>query len=98
MVVLPRPPDFLTTVVEVEDVLWLLAALAVRGDEDVAWAGRGGGAIVPSLAVFSLDAVRVILWLAAPADLTMPCTEAKMALLAVLSGEAGFRGEVGRAM
>ncbi len=63
-------------------------------------------AFAAAVAVFSLEAVRRRLAVAVPAPRlacsTIPCSEAEMALVAalaaVLSGEAGLSGELGRAM
>lgn len=61
---------------------------------------------VDDFSIFSFEAVRARRAVAAPvprfACSTMPCREAEIAEVAAeaadLSGEAGFRGEVGRAM
>lgn len=76
--------------------------MARWGDE---WAaGRGGGSIWPRVvAGFSFDAVRVSFAVVLRfACSIMPCIEAEMAevaaVAAVLNGDAGLRGDVGRAI
>jgi hypothetical protein len=102
-----------TTVVPLDTVeisvlaLCVLVWLKVRcGLEGALGAGRGGGSICPRVdvvVVFSFEAVRLSLD-AAPrfACSSMPCIDAEMAdvaaVAAVLSGEAGLRGDVGRAI
>lgn len=88
----------------------MLAELTVRFASCCGYgAGRGGGAIAVGFVfvlTFSLLAVRPRPRAVAPAPRlacsTMPCREALIALVAaeaaVLSGEAGLRGDVGRAM
>ena len=119
LVVRPVPVAFLVTTVVADEVFddieadeYVLAWLA--GLDEVGPAscgpsmpfasGRGGGAILPLLPVFSFDAVRRKLDPAVPAPRlacsTMPWREAEIALVAALAadfrGEAGLRGEVGR--
>lgn len=104
-------PAFLITVVELVPLPLLLVLCALA---DLAVAGRGGGSIFPALAIvedttaaaFSWDAVRVnFAPVAFPLRLAcsiMPWKEAVIADVAaeaaVFNGDAGFRGETGRAM
>lgn len=113
VVVLPAFFTMVVLVLEADtllELLWTLAELTVRvGSCCGCGVGRGGGAIVMAVdfvVFFSLLAVRPRPRAVAPAPRfacsTMPWREALMALeateAAVLSGEAGFRGDVGRAM
>ena len=98
-------------IAEASDVLvWLDVWLAVRWGEPIT-IGRAGGSILPGLLmaglagdVFSREAVRLNLPAAAAVprlvDSIIPCIDAEMALVAaeaaVLKGEAGLRGEIGR--
>ena len=94
------------------ELLWVLAELIVRVGS-CCWRGcgrgRGGGGIDFvnfEVVTFSLLAVRVRPRAVAPAlrlaCSTMPCKDALMAFVATvaaaLRGEAGLRGDVGRAM
>lgn len=100
----------LTTVVPLDavdmsvPVLWLLAWLTVLcGLLGADGTGRGGGSMTPRVlavaVVLSFDAVR-FRRAAAPrfACSNMPCMLAETAVAAVLSGEAGLSGDVGRAI
>lgn len=113
-VVAARVPRFGLTIVVPLDavemsvlVLWLLAWLTVLccGLLGADGAGRGGGSMAPLAEVavvvvaLSFDAVRLRRAVAPRfACSYMPCTLAETAVAAVLSGEAGLRGDVGRAI
>lgn len=103
-----KPVPFFTTVVVLVPLPLLLVLCALA---DLAVAGRGGGSIFPAAvfvaaACFSCDAVRVSFEaVALPprfACSIMPWKLAEMADVAadaaLLRGDAGFKGETGRAM